>query len=286
MAFDKLKELLTSPPVIQSPYWKLPFEIMSNASDYAVGLYWGKRRTQKPRLIRWILLLQEFNLEIRDKKEVENLVTDHLSHLLTVEEDPLLREIFLEEQLLSVNSSIPWFADIVNFLVTNQVPAVDYVSKWMEAKATRTNDSKVVAEFIRFNIFVRFGMPKAMVSDRGTHFCNKTIAVLFQKYGVFHKVSTSYHPQTNGQAEVSNRGIKLILEKMVRPDRKDWSSKLEDALWAYRTVYKMQVGMSPYRLVFGKSCHLPVEFEHRTFWAIKQCNMDLEKVGMHRKLQL
>ena len=143
--------------------------------------------------------------------------------------------------------------------------AVDYVSKCVEAKATRTNDSKVVAEFIKSNIFVHFGMPRAMVSDRGTHFYNKTIATLFCKYDALHKVSTSYYPQTNGQVEVSNREIKLILEKMVHPDRKDWRSKLEDALWAYRTVYKTSIGTSPYRLVFEKSCHLPMKFEHRVF---------------------
>ncbi|KAJ8773666.1 hypothetical protein K2173_005912 [Erythroxylum novogranatense] len=109
---------------------------------------------------------------------------------------------------------------------------VDYVSKWVEAKATKTNDAKVVVNFVKSNVFNRFGVPK-----------------------------------TNGQAEVSNREIKSIIEKMVTPNRKDWSLRLDDALWAYRTAYKTPI-------------------EHRAFWAVKQCNMNLSAAGEHRKLQL
>ena len=164
--------------------------------------------------------------------------------------------------------------------------AVDYVSKWVEARACQTDDSKVVSHFLRTNIFSRFGVPRAIISDQGSHFCNGTITALFKKYGVTQRTSTAYHPQSNGQAELSNRIIKTILRKMVGMTRKDWAMRLDDALWAYRTAYKTPFGMSPYCMVYGKRCHLPVELEHRAHWAVAQLNFNWDEAGQARKLEI
>ena len=106
------------------------------------------------------------------------------------------------------------------------------------------------------------------------------------KYGVTHRLSTAYHPQTSGQVEVSNRGLKCILERTVGEHHASWADKLEDALWAFRTAYKTPIGCTPYKLVYGKACHLPIELEHKAYWALKHANFDLKTVGVHRNVQL
>nr|GFA84426.1 reverse transcriptase domain-containing protein [Tanacetum cinerariifolium] len=163
--------------------------------------------------------------------------------------------------------------------------AVDYLSKWVEAKVLPTNDARVVVKFLK-SLFSWFGTPKAIINDRRTHFCNDQFSRVMAKYGVTHYLSTAYHPQTSGQVEVTNRGLKRILERTVGENHALWSDKLEDALWAFRTTFKTPVGYTPYRLVYGKACHLPLELEHKAYWALKYANFDLKPVGDHRKLQL
>nr|GFC01255.1 reverse transcriptase domain-containing protein [Tanacetum cinerariifolium] len=141
---------------------------------------------------------------------------------------------------------------------------VDYLSKWIEAKALPMNDARVVVKFLK-SLFSRFGTPKAIISDRGTHFCNDQFSRVMAKYGVNHHLSTAYHPQTSGQVEVTNRGLKRILERTVGENRASWSDKLEDTLWAFRTAFKTSIGCTPYRLVYGKACHLPLELEHKAY---------------------
>ncbi|GJZ85946.1 reverse transcriptase domain-containing protein [Tanacetum coccineum] len=146
--------------------------------------------------------------------------------------------------------------------------AIDYLSKWVEAKALSTNDARVVVKFLK-SLFARFGTPRAIISDRGTHFCNDQFAKVMSKYGVTHRLATAYHPQTSGQVEVSNRGLKRILERTVGENRASWSDKQDEALWAFRIAFKT-----------------PIELEHKAYWALKHANFDLKTAGDHRKLQL
>ncbi|GJX99732.1 reverse transcriptase domain-containing protein [Tanacetum coccineum] len=343
----------------------------------------------KPRLIRWILLLQEFDIEIRDKKGAKNLAADHLSRL----ENPNLgrltraeiRDLFPEERLMAVfdKGNEPWHyfwdepflfkqcddriirrcmagdeaAQILrqchsgpsrghhgiattakkvfearfywpqvfrdahkwaeNISSRDEAPqnyiqvceifdvwgidfmgpfpssngnkyilvAIDYVSKWVEAQAFPTSDARNVLNFLK-KLFARFEIPKALISDRGTHFCNYQMEKAMKRYGVVHRFSTTYHPQTNGQVENINRALMRILKKTIGKNRKDWSHKLDDALWTFRTAFKPPLGTTPFRIIYDKACHLPVKLEHKAYWAIKSCNMDLTKAGENQFLQI
>nr|GFB17809.1 reverse transcriptase domain-containing protein [Tanacetum cinerariifolium] len=161
--------------------------------------------------------------------------------------------------------------------------AVDYLSKWVEAKALPTNDARVVVKFLK-SLFARFDTPKAIISDRGTHFCNEQFSRVMEKYGVTHRLSTTYHPQTSGQVKVTNRRLKRILKRTVGENCASWSDKLEDALWAFRTTFRTSIGCTPYRLVYGKACHLPLEHDHKASWVLKHANFDLKTAERTKKL--
>ncbi|GJS99986.1 reverse transcriptase domain-containing protein [Tanacetum coccineum] len=364
-------------------FW--PYLVLSKSivyTDHSALKYLMNKQDAKPRLLRWVLLLQEFDITIRDKKGSENLAADHLSRLENPHKDVLenkdINENFPLETLGVIsNGSTPWFADYANYHAGNfiikgmttqqkkkffkdvkhyfwddpylfricadqiirrcvhgqeandilkachegptgghhsanltarkvfdagffwptiyrdahtmikscdtcqrqgkisqrdEMPqnaiqvceifdvwgidfmgpfpsshgnkyilvAVDYLSKWVEAKALPTNDARVVVKFLK-SLFARFGTPRAIISDHGTHFCNDQFAKVMSKYGVTHRLATAYHPQTSGQVEVSNRGLKRILERTVGENRASWSDKLDDALWAFHTAFKTPI---------------------------------------------
>nr|GEZ02164.1 reverse transcriptase domain-containing protein [Tanacetum cinerariifolium] len=132
----------------------------------------------------------------------------------------------------------------------------------------------------------KFGTPRAIINDHDMHFCNDQFAKVMLKYGVTHCLATMYHTQTSGQKEVSNHGLKRILERTVGENHASWSDKLDNALWAFRTSFKTPIECTPYKLGYGKACHLLIELEHKSYWAMKHVNFDLLTMGDHRKVQL
>ncbi|GJU62362.1 reverse transcriptase domain-containing protein [Tanacetum coccineum] len=222
--------------------------------------------------------------DIKDRKGTKNVAAGHLSRIEKEEmsDDSKADDNFPGETLMEINTKDnPWFADFANYLVI----AVDYVSKWAKAQALPTNDARVVITFMK-KLFCHFRMPKALISDRGTHFYNKIMEKTMKGYGVNHRFSTSYHPKTSGQVENTNKALKRILEKTVKDNPAIWSRKLNDALWAFRTAYKTPTGTTPYKLIYGKNCHLPFKIEHRAYWALKNCNLDLIAAGEKWMFQL
>ncbi|GJZ38395.1 reverse transcriptase domain-containing protein [Tanacetum coccineum] len=316
-AFDTFKHELTQAPIMIKPDWLLSFEIMYDASDYAVGAVLRQRidkyfkpihyasktineaqenyTTTKKELLAvvsafdkfrqylvlsktiiftnhlamwylftkqhakpWILLLQEFDIEIRDKKGAKNLAVDHLSRLENPDLGKLtkakIKDLFPKERLMAISNknnepcepfeghhgiattatkvlrgevfTCHYLSDARKlgqgiyfmglFPLSNGskyvLVAIDYVSTWVEAQAFPTNDARNVVNFLK-RLFAQFKIPKALISDRGTHFCNHQMEKAMKRYGVVHRFSTAYHPQTNRQVKNMNRAIKHILKK-------------------------------------------------------------------------
>nr|GEZ66866.1 reverse transcriptase domain-containing protein [Tanacetum cinerariifolium] len=206
-AFETFKKKLTEASILVVPDWNLPFKLMYDASDFVIGAICVDQ------IIRWCVHGQEA-IDIL-KACHEGPTGGHHGANLTANKYILI--------------------------------AVDYLSKWVEAKALPTNDARVVVKFLK-SLFARFGNPRA-ISDRETHFCNDQFAKVMIKYGVTHRLATAYHPQTSGQVEVSNQGLKRILERTVGENCTSWSDKLDDALWAFRTASKTPIGCTPYKLL-------------------------------------
>nr|XP_016500668.1 PREDICTED: uncharacterized protein LOC107819101 [Nicotiana tabacum] len=268
VAFEELKRRLVTAPIIVALDWEQIFELMCDARDYVVGAVLGQRKDKLMHPIYYenktlsgaqlnytltkkemlavvfafdkfrsymidskVILVQKFDFEIHDRKGTENQVADHLSRLEGEEKKVKVEEImetFPDEQLLATSLEVaPGERSYGNKYIL--VP-VDYMSKWVETVELPTNDAMGVISFLRKNIFTQFGTPRIIISDGGTHFCNRAFVKLLEKYNVHHKVATPYHPQTSGHVEVSNRDIKSVLTKIVNATRTDWTKKLDDAL--------------------------------------------------------
>jgi len=164
--------------------------------------------------------------------------------------------------------------------------AVDYVSKWVEAFPFKKANSKNSRKMFEEVIFPRFGVPRMVISDGGSHFIDRKFQEYLKKQGIRDNIATPYHSHTSGQAKTLNKQIKNILQRTVDEMGTVWRDRLPEALWAYRTTYKTPLGMTPYQLVYGKTFHIPMELEFKAHWAIKRWDMDLEFAGDKRKMQL
>nr|GEW26763.1 reverse transcriptase domain-containing protein [Tanacetum cinerariifolium] len=195
-------------------------------------------KDSKARLLRWVLLLKEFTFKVIDTKGSENLAADHLSRLGNPHQNVLdpkeINESFPLETFNLVSTRGIDFMGPFSSSRGNKyiIVAVDYLSKWVEAKAIPTNDARVVCKFLK-NLFARFGTPRTIISDQETHFCNDQFTKVMLKFDVTYRLATPYHPQTSGQVEISNHGLKRILERTVGENRASWSYKLDDALWSF-----------------------------------------------------
>ncbi|GKA98450.1 reverse transcriptase domain-containing protein [Tanacetum coccineum] len=351
---ETLKKILTEAPILIAPNWDPPFELMCDASDYAIGAVLGQqiekhfrpihyasktmteaesnytttekemlavvyafkkfrsylimnksivytdhsalkylfaKKDAKARLLRWVLLLQEFDFKVIDTKGAENYAADHLSRLENPYENVLdpkeINENFPLETLNMVTSrgdpSTPWFADYANYHAGNFIVkgmSTQQKNKffkdvkhyfWDDPFLFKTCADQVIRRCVSgqeavtsTQLAIPIGTARAIISDRGTHFCNDKFAKVMSKYRVTHSLDTAYQPQMSGQVEVSNRGLKRILERTVRENRASWSDRLDDALWAFHTAYKTPIGCTPYNELRDQAYENSLIYKERT----------------------
>nr|GEV73547.1 DNA-directed DNA polymerase [Tanacetum cinerariifolium] len=258
-AFETLKKKLTEAPILVVPDWNLPFELMCDASDLAIGVVLGQRKTKHFQPIHY----------------ASKTMTEAQIYYTTTEKE-MLAMVYAFEKCVHGQEAF----DILK--ACHEGPTrghhdANFIPKKLPTSWKISQRDEMPQNVIQvFEIFDIWGIDfmgpfsssrgnRAIISNRRTHFCNDKFAKVMFKYVVTHRLSIAYHPQTSGQVEVSNRALKPIPERTVGENRASWSEKLDDALWAFRTAYKTPIGCTPYKLVYGKSCHLPIDLEHKIF---------------------
>nr|GEV92048.1 hypothetical protein [Tanacetum cinerariifolium] len=313
-------------------------------TDHSALKYLFSKKDAKVRLLRWVLLLQEFDFKVLDTKGAKNLAADHLSRLenpyenvlepkginetfplktlsmVTFRGDSSARGDVCTKKKLSTFSKLAIMDPRGDIMVLTSLSRRSLMPDSFSPPFTRipTSLSKTVKRanakekfhnvmrclktpsiFVKSLTFGAFILWAHSHLHEGTNIFSWT-SIIYRNglkrkrsppmtpelFAITHRLSTAYHPQTSGQVEVSDRGLKRILERTIGENRASWSDKLDDALWAFRIAYKIPIGCTPYKLMYRKACHLLIELEHKAYWALKQASFDLAVVGDHRKVQL
>nr|GEV15097.1 reverse transcriptase domain-containing protein [Tanacetum cinerariifolium] len=304
-AFQTLKRKLTKAPILIAPDWDMPFELMCDASNFAISAVLGQRRDKhfrpihyansKARLLRWVLLLQEFTFKVIDTKGAENLVANHLSRLENPHQNVLdpkeINESFPLETLNLVstrgNQSTPWFADFANYHARNFV-VKDMSSQqknkffkdvkhyfWDDPYLFKIYANQVIKRCVSGQEAIKILKACHYGPTGGHHGPNYTAKKVFD--------SEFYWPTIyrNAQDLVKNYDVCQHQGKISHRDEMP-----QNSIQAFRTAYKTPIGCTPYKLVYGKACHLPIELKHKAYWAFKHANFDLKTASDHKKVQI
>nr|GEW52326.1 reverse transcriptase domain-containing protein [Tanacetum cinerariifolium] len=302
-AFQTLKRKLTEAPILIAPDWDMPFELIFQgeidtkgagnlAVDHLSRLENPHQNVLNPKEINESFPLETLNLVSSRGNSITSWFADFANYhagnfvvngmssqqknkffknvkhycwddpfLFKICTDQVIRSVYTARKpltfsrLATIDPPRDTMAQITQPKRGNKyiLVAVDYLSKWVGANALPTNNARVVCKFLK-NLFARFGTPRAIICDRGMHFCNDQFA--------------------------------KVMLKIVGENRASWLDNLDDALLAFRTAYKTPIGYTSYKLDYGKACHLPIEIEHKAYWALKHANFDLQTASDHRKVQL